>query len=145
MNEYTPTYILTWNPKKFVWNSYPEIVKRYKKGEVKRLDWSCRSKTPKAGDRFILMLQGMGAANGVVGTGKILSGVYSEGYDHEFYGDDFVDVEFESLIDYKTDDYVKTSLLKSMFPEQCWVPQMSGTRIKASILPDLWKLLKGEL
>ena len=139
---YTPTYILTWNPRKFHWEEYRDIFRRLKDGTATyRSDWSCRSNRPEAGDRFILLMQGMGDKNGIVGTGIFLGNPYQYGFDTEF-GQKFVDIEFRVMWDYETCDYPKTAMLKEMFPDQCWIPQMSGIRIRSAVLPEFWKQMK---
>lgn len=139
MSEYTPTYILTWNPNKFDWREYEEMVGIVKDGIGLETDWSCRSKNLRKGDRFILLMQGMGIKNGVVGFGKILTSTYELPFTE--FGDKFVDIRFERMWNYKTDKYVRTDVLKSMFPEQCFVPQFSGIKVKSSILPVLWRVI----
>lgn len=139
MSEYTSTYILTWNPNKFDWREYEEMVGIVKDGIGLETDWSCRSKNLRKGDRFILLMQGMGIKNGVVGFGKILTSTYELPFTE--FGDKFVDIRFERMWNYKTDKYVRTDVLKSMFPEQCFVPQFSGIKVKSSILPVLWRVI----
>lgn len=139
MSEYTPTYILTWNPKKFDWREYEEMVDIVKDGIGIETDWSCRSKNLRKGDRFILLMQGMGSKNGVVGFGEILTSTYELPFTE--FGDKFVDIRFTRMWNYKTDKYVRTDVLKSMFPEQCFTPQFSGIKVKQSILPVLWRVI----
>lgn len=140
MDDYTPTYILTWNPNVYHWNDYEEKVNICKQGFEFDYDWSCRSLKPHSGDRFILLMQGMGRKNGIVGYGTI----YDKPYELPFagYGGRFIDIKFTKMWNYKTDKYVRTDVLKTMFPEQCFSPQMSGIRIRSSILPDLWRMME---
>ena len=143
MSEYTPTYILTWNPHKFNWENYEHYVEvNQKSGICMECEWSCRSKKMRRGDRFILLMQGMGDKNGVVAVGTILSSVYELPFSE--YWTYFIDIRFDRMWNYKTDKYVRTSVLKAMFPEQCFIPQFSGIRVKQSILPMLWKMIEGE-
>lgn len=138
---YTPTFILTWNPKVYLWKSYYSLCGILKNGGIKPVyDWSCRSKTPKYGDRFILLMQGMGNKNGIVGCGRIVSTVYELPFSD--YGGRFVSIQFTKLWDYTKDSYIRTDVLRTMFPEQNFVPQFSGIRVKSAILPDLWELIE---
>lgn len=141
MNDYTPTYILTWNPKVFQWDNYEEVVDIVR-NRPDECSWSCRSKKPKENDRFILLMQGMSHKNGIVGVGEILS----EPYELPFadYGGRFLDIRFTKMWNYKEDKYILTDDLKKLFPEQCFSPQFSGIRVRSSILPELWKVIKGE-
>ena len=143
MNDYTPTYLLTWNPKKYNWCTFGTIAYTNRvSGYKHETDWSCRSKKPKKGDKFIMLLQGMGEKNGVVGWGRFTSEPYELGNETVF-GSRFINILFYEMWNYQTDDYVKTSQLKELFPEQCFSPQFSGMKVKASILPELWRLIEG--
>lgn len=143
MSDYTPTYIFTWNPKVFKWTDYKEMVSISQTvGIMLNYNWSCRSKCPREGDRFILLMQGMGRKNGVIGHGEISGAPYDLPFSG--YGGRFVDIRFNVLLDYEKDKYVRTDVLKTMFPEQCFTPQFSGIRVKSSILPELWKLIGGK-
>lgn len=141
MEDYTPTYILTWNPKVFHWNDYEKVVDNVR-NRPDCCTWSCRSKKPKENDRFILLMQGMGRKNGIVGYGQIISEPYELPFSD--FGGRFLDILFIHLSNYKEDKYVLTDDLKKLFPEQCFTPQFSGIRVRSSILPELWKLIKGE-
>ena len=136
---YTPTYILTWNPRKFNWTDYHLACEYIKNIGDFYFDWSCRSKLPKDYDRFILLMQGMGEKNGIVGTGIFTSEPYT--VKNTPYGSSFTDITFNRMWNYENEPYVHTSQLTMMFRGQCWTPQMSGTRIRSSILPDLWSLI----
>ena len=135
MIDYTPTCILTWNPKRFNWIEYDFLCNS---GPF-MCDWSCRRKV-KEGDRFVLLMQGMGSKNGIIGYGEIVH--FYELTTYNPFGTRFVDIRFERLVDYRKDDYVKTKDLKEAFPEQCFTPQLSGIRVRASILPDMWGMIR---
>ena len=139
---YTPVYILTWNPKRFAWNTYKQEVAKAKSGELSA-NWSCRSKQPRRGDRFILLMQGMGNTNGVIGYGHFSGRPADIGFDTE-YGKTYAEIVFTALIDYEAEEYVKTRQLKALFPVQCWVPQGSGIRVKSACVPKLWRMITGE-
>lgn len=141
MSEYTPTFIFTWNPKVFSWKDYEKLCDIVQKDCLcPKCDWSCRSKTPKYGDRFILLMQGMGDKNGIVGCGRILGSIYELPFAD--FGGRFVDIKFSRMWNYKTDKYIRTSVLKTLFSEQNFTPQFSGIRVKSAILPDLWKMIE---
>lgn len=140
MSDYTPTYILTWNPNKFDWKDYEETVDLCKQKVVCMFNWSCRSKQPKINDRVILLMQGMDNKNGIVGYGHVTEPPYELPFSD--WGGRFLTAKFDRMWNYKTDKYVRTDVLKSMFPEQNFSPQFSGIRIKSSVLPDLWKLIE---
>ena len=140
-DEYTPTYILTWNPDKYRWRGYEEICDQTRNGDfLYDTDWSCKSKSPKEGDRFILLMQGQKKRNGIVGYGTFRSEPY-EFHTGMPFGRKYVDIRIIRLWNYKQEVYPKTAELMNLFPEQFWRPQFSGVRVKALILPELWKYI----
>ncbi len=144
MTDYTPIYILTWNPKKFIWDDYEQVRKIVEEEGGIVLEWSVRSKKPKEGDRFILLMQGMSDMNGVVGYGTFFKD--PEDYmalptEDAPFGTRFAQVWLENLADITTGRYVKTKALKEKFPEQCWNPQMSGIRVKSKYVPKIWEIV----
>ena len=136
-DRYAPIYILTWNPHKFDWKEYRKCVEICKQAGKLYGGWTCRSKSPQSGNRFVLLMQGMRSDNGIVGAGIFVQEPENIGLETK-YGTRYVYIRFGKLIDYTNDDYVKTSVLKEQFPEQCWIPQMSGTRIKSKYVPIVW-------
>ena len=144
-DDYTPLYILTWNPKKFIWDDYEEVRKTAEKEGKVTLEWSVRSKRPKKGDRFILLMQGMKALNGIVGYGTFsedpVEYMAFSTYDTPF-GTRFAKIGLKKLTDIVSEDYVKTAVLKELFPEQCWSPQMSGIRVRSKYTPKVWSMVK---
>ena len=140
---YRPTYLLTWNPNRFNWSEYADICRLTKNRNVPyNTNWSCRTKKPKVGDRFFLLMQGQGEKNGIVGHGIILRGPYNLAVTTP-YGGRFVDIAIKRLWDHTCEDYPKTVEFASVYPEQCWTPQMSGIRVKSAILPDIWTYIRG--
>lgn len=137
---YTPTFILTWNPDRFKWEGYENLVQLCRIGFIHHIDWSCRSKQPKYGDRFILLMQGQGKKNGIVASGDIESVTYDLPFAD--FGGRFLTIGVKKMWDYKKDSYIRTETLKAMFPEQNFAPQFSGIRVRSSILPDLWQLIE---
>ncbi len=145
MTDYTPIYILTWNPKKFIWDDYEQVRKIVEEEGGIALEWSVRSKKPKEGDRFILLMQGMKDLNGIVGYGTF----FKDPEDYEAYptfdspfGIRFAEIWCEKLMDMVSGHYVKTKDLEKMFPDQCWRPQMSGIRVKSKYTPKVWSMVK---
>lgn len=138
---YTPTFLLTWNPQITPWENYEDFVDICKNDFKNCMNWTCRSKQPKEGDRYILLMQGMGDMNGIIGYGEILGSPYTMPFGDESAR--FVDISVEKMWDYHKDDYVKTDYLRKIFPEQCFTPQCSGTRVKAAILRKLWRVIDG--
>ena len=136
---YTPIYILTWNPNMFYDDGYYTLCNEQLKDRIVSGIWSCRSRQPKAGDRYVRLMQGMGKQNGIIGYGTITSEPYE--IPEEDFGGWFVNIDEYRVFDYRTDEQIKTTFLKEKFPEQCWTPQGSGIRIKSMYAPDLWAMI----
>ncbi len=129
--DYTPTYILTWNPKRFDWLDYYSAIKT---GDMFQTDWTCHTKQPEPKDKFIMLMQGMGKLNGIVAAGRIL------GEPYYYWGQRYVDIKITYLWDYRK-KHILAETLRKRFPEQCFTPRSSGIRIKSRYLPDLWRMI----
>jgi hypothetical protein len=140
--DYSPLFLLTWNPDRFEWDDYGEACDALDKGAMCfETSWSVRNKSPRDGDRFLLLLQGRRDKNGIVGAGYFTSMPYEVPVYTDF-GVRFADIEFVRMWDYrKVDGYVHTEILKEVFPSQCFVPQFSGIRAKAAVVPELWAMV----
>ena len=136
-DEYTPIYILTWNPYKFDWDwngDYSRLCAYTQGYGAAELNWSVQSKTPKPGDRFVLLRQGTKDGNGIIGYGGIRSEPYSS-------------MTYSRLVDIRMQKLFKEPLLTrdelfEMFPDQYWKPQQSGTKVKAKYTVKLWEILQ---
>ena len=49
----------------------------------------------------------------------------------------YINVEFDKILDYENEEFLKQEDLVLKFPEQKWNPQASGIEIKETILPEL--------
>lgn len=142
------TFLLTWNPNKFHWTEYGYLC-HYASFPTCSY-WSTCSRKMQTGDDFYLLMQGMREQNGIVGYGKFVT------RDKKWNWTDnpaqplvfrtagnrtkFVDIRFDRLVDYRTDEYVHTSMLEYLFSEQCWRPQSSGILVKEEIAEVLANL-----
>lgn len=137
-SDYTPTFILTWNPKKYNWEEYPHLCNN-SSFQPTQIDWACRSRQPRPESRFILIALGLREKNGIISCGRIDSSPY-HCKTSESFGNRYVDITMEQIWDYRK-DHILTSSLERAFPKQCWTPQMSGVRIRSEYLPGLWTMI----
>ena len=138
--DYTPLYILTWNPDKFEWNERADITRLVQKYGSLSFIWSCRSKKPKRNDRFILLMQGQGEKNGIIGAGYFMTSPTDT--EETPFGHRFARCELIYMADPDKDDYVRTKTLTETFPDQHWTPQMSGTKVMSKYTPKTWRLVE---
>ena len=136
-----PSWLLTWNPKKFNANisendqSYSAGVSV---GEVTR--WSCNSQQPKKGDFVYLIRVGL-HPKGVIAKGIVEKEYY---VDESWQGSDskprgYIDVRFTDLRENCNEGLLPQRLLRVADPLQDWSPQSSGIEIKSVITIDqLW-------
>jgi 5-methylcytosine-specific restriction enzyme A len=136
------TFLLTWNPKAWIWEDFDIMISDVQTKGSKRMSWSCgRSKNIQPDDQFYLMRVGK-SKPGIVGFGVVKS--------HPFTGPHFseqdktaqyVDIEFDTLLDVEKEDPVLSlQTLKQEMPDQLWTPQASGTSIKTAYVDKLDKL-----
>lgn len=131
------TFLLTWNPNKFHWMDYVTICK-YCQGIGSILtDWSTCSKQIKPGDTFYLLMQGMKKQNGIIGKGVFVSNSNEMLFVPTGGKGWYVEVRFDMLKDFRTDDYPSTEMLKFMFPLQCWTPMASGILVREEYTEQL--------
>ena len=138
------TWLLSWNPKRWVWENYSEWCDVIKEGETRVEPWTCHSKKPSVGDEFYLMKTG-DRHRGIIGHGHIVKESYpAPHFDQENAvkgkKTNHVDAEFDLLINYETESILSQDALKKLLPEQQWSPQGSGIQIREEVLPGLRKL-----
>ena len=132
---YSPIFILTWNPKVYKWDDeYDKVCLYTQQHGAIDTDWSVQTKSPKTGDRFVLMRQGTKDNNGIIGYGHIKS----EPYDYMFHMK-FIDISLHRLF---KENLLTRDELEEMFPDQYWSPQQSGTRVKSKYTVELWSTLQ---
>ena len=70
------TYLLTWNPSRWTWESLEQDLAAFRTEGVVRREWSCGNRRHVvAGDRFLLLKQGPDQPKGIIGAGRILGEV----------------------------------------------------------------------
>jgi hypothetical protein len=145
VNESPSTFLLTWNPKKFLWDSLKEDIGRLTDAGSVIFDWSCgRSRKPGLGDRVFLMRQGVDP-KGIVGSGTILTENREESHWEDEAArkgrrESYVTVEWEAIIDAEQEAPLARLSLKESFPKVNWDTQVSGITISDDDAGDLEKL-----
>lgn len=143
----TTTYLLTWNPSNWDWETLAEDRARTAKSGTSTHGWSCANTKAAVGDQVYLLKTGT-EPRGVVAAGNIVRGSYAAPHwdpERAAKGEDttFVDVDFTSIRDVATDDYIAADDLDRIKDDsQTWHPQQSGIEVKrkaAAMLDKLWK------
>lgn len=128
-------FLMTWNPKKFDWNSdeLTECADASAAGKSTTWEWSCAgSRKPCRGARAFMIKLGL-EGRGIFAAGTIVRGATPAppGAD---YGPMFVDVTWDSFLDPRSE----SSLLDPFgIDGQHWIPQSSGIEIKPAALAEL--------
>jgi len=134
-------FIFTWNPKKYNWVKYQEYARFVSEGGRLLHDWSCgNTHKIEKGDSFYFLRLGE-EPRGIIGSGHIVSDIYSRNHWGKEEGKtaNYVELEFDLLFDVADPDtpILEVSLLKELFPTQNWIPQSSGIRVKEEIIEQL--------
>jgi 5-methylcytosine-specific restriction protein A len=135
------SYLFTWNPNKWDWVDLGESIEHLKDvGYVERR-WSCgNSKSVQKGDRIFLVRLGK-EPKGIMGSGYAKSSYYVAPHWDGTEGKlaNYIDIDFDILIDPKNNPLFYKDLLDSVDPEktQQWFPQQSGTSIKLELMESL--------
>jgi hypothetical protein len=146
------TYLLTWNPNRWTWDTLARDARRSTEGDVVKERWSSgNTKRIAPGDRLFLMRLGM-EPRGIVASGWAIS-VPQPGphWDDEraAKGDTalYVDAEFERVLDPDVAAPLAIKDLERNFPDFPWSPQASGFEIPGDVavgLESAWGSRAGE-
>ena len=127
------TWLLTWNPTKWDWDDYDEVVSLSRIGKGYLIGWNCANRHAQVGDRvFMVKLGDPSTPRGIFASGYITSDFW-EGEHFDDSKDNtimYVDVVLTKVLDYRSDNIITIDELKQRFPEQSWSPQASGISIK---------------
>lgn len=126
------TFLLTWNPRKWQWDSFEEGLELIHQNGSLAGRWSCRNKSILSGDRVFLLRQGL-EPRGLISSGWALDGAYED----EHWDDAgprsgsswYVDVEWDSLS--REPIITREELDEERFAGVNWNTQTSGIAIVA--------------
>ena len=132
------TYLLTWNPNRWTWDTLPEDAQHSIEGDVVKECWSSgNTKRIAPGDRLFLMRLGV-EPRGILASGWAISAPTPAPHwdqDRAAKGDTslYVDAEFERVIDPDVEPPLPHAELEKSFPTFHWSPQASGIEIPPEI------------
>ena len=137
-------WLLTWNPDNWEWKDLKEAVKTTNNKQHYKTRWSCLSKKVQIGDRIFLMKTG-NEPRGLVASGYAVSESYEDShYDSKKSAEgkkaSYINVEFEKILDYETEEIILQDDLKKKFDIQTWSPMGSGIEIKPEISDKVIKI-----
>ncbi|MEL7169187.1 MAG: hypothetical protein AAGN64_07540 [Bacteroidota bacterium] len=121
-------WLLTWNPK---YCDVADTASRVERDSEVVSDWSTNSFRIEAGDRLFLMRQGV-EPRGIVAIGTALGIPHLDHEDGRYY----VPLVWEQF--WPQRPILPLALLKEEYPDQCWTPRASGTRIKSDRFLQLY-------
>jgi 5-methylcytosine-specific restriction protein A len=148
-NKIMNTFLLTWNPSNWPWETLEKDIKQLEKHGVFRDSWSCGNKkhTIKLGDRVFLMRLGS-EPKGIVASGYTTSDIYQdEHWDKSKQAGmltSYVKIDFDVILNPEIHDIVSADYLTTTYPFKNysdWFPRSSGNRIDdliASELENTW-------
>ena len=135
------SFLFAWNPNRWERTDLNDCIDQLENvGYVERR-WSCgNSKSIKKGDRVFLMRLNE-EPRGIMGSGFAKSSYYVAPHWDGTKGktSNYIDIEFDILINPSKDVLFDKSLLNNIDPEnvQQWFPQQSGISIKAEVIEAL--------
>ena len=145
-NDSPSTYLLTWNPKRFLWKNLQDLIDRADENGYTPGGWTCgRCKRVRVGDRVFLSRQGE-EPKGIMASGTVISNAKEEEHwdpgkekkGHKTYG---IDIEWDTMLDPAEQALLSREQLMEEFPEVHWDTQISGIGIKEEVatrLEDMW-------
>lgn len=148
---YISTYLLTWNPVKYLWDDIDDCIKKLGiYGHFNRY-WSCgRSKKPKPGDRFFPLRQKI-EPRGIVASGYITFEPYVDVSPHNKSGwSRYVKIVYDVIL--KPDPAFPEKILlrqrldEPEFSKVHWDAQGSGIQIPDEVATKLefeWRNITG--
>jgi len=127
-------WLLTWNPKKWKWDTFAPDKAKTATGQLVEEKWACVNSSAAPGDMVFLARTG-DELRGIIAKGRIVG----PPFDARHYDDaraangdtaQFVPIVFDDIRDPNTDSFLPTFQLKTeVDSNQAWTPQSSGISI----------------
>ena len=147
------TYLLVWNPIRWLWADLPDVVERVGRGELVVRRWSCgRNKRIVPGDRVFLIRLGQ-KPRGIIGSGTVTVASFEDvHWDPEKAQlgrtTHYIRFQFDALLDLEREPILWRERLKSEAPfsNMHWDTRSSGVTIPEDIAAELetaWSELVG--
>jgi 5-methylcytosine-specific restriction protein A len=137
------TYLLTWNPKKWDWETLDDDLDTFRTEGLWVTSWSCgRRKAIFSEDRVFLIKQGPQRPRGIFASGYVTHGPTTACHftDRQKQAT-YVDIEFDVLLDPRADVLPREQLDRAPFASVNWGTQSGGITIVqdvAILLEDIW-------
>jgi len=138
---YPSTYLIIWNPTKWVWIDLKEDINHLQRVGSLIKSWSCCNlKSIEKGDRVFLISLGE-EPKGIIGSGYAKSTSYSAPHwdDTKNKETNYFDMEFDVLIDPEESKIFSIGALQAIDKNhiQQWLPQRSGILVKKEVVNSL--------
>ncbi len=138
------TWLLTWNPNKWHWESFEKDVDNVDKGIDVESKYSCHSKKPRIGDRAFVLKLGENLPKGIIASGYVSHEPYMDIAEHTDDNKEMncIKIKFDKIINFNQNEVLLQDILKKELPGQEWSPQSSGIEVKREIadkLEELWQ------
>jgi 5-methylcytosine-specific restriction protein A len=138
------TYLLTWNPKKFDWNTLEQDIARIQEFGFHKDRWSCgRNKSIVPGSRVFMLRQGK-EPRGIFASGHVLSQPFED--IHWTDGEKtslYIDIRLDTLLNPENEPILPRYLLNNdILNHVNWDTQASGISIRedvAKVLEQIWE------
>ena len=140
------TWLLMWNPNAWVWNDLNRWIEEVNNGIRKPMTWTCLNTHVQVGDHVYLAVYGKGIRRGIVASGIVTKPPFLKPHWDEQKRDEgkqtkAIEVEFDKLVDYRSENILPIELLQRAFPNQAWSSQSSGIEIRSEYtegLSNMW-------
>ncbi|NDG72344.1 MAG: HNH endonuclease [Proteobacteria bacterium] len=138
------TYLFTWNPDRWDWQSLEEDNKIYRQSGFLDSRWSCGvTKRIVPGDRAFLIKLGREEPRGIIASGYSLSAPFeAPHYSDPAKTANYIHLRYDVLLNPGTEELLDSYLLAKELPDVRWSPQGSGISIApeaAFRLEELWR------
>lgn len=133
------TFLLTWNPKKWQWDSLDDDLHTYRTQGLWSTSWSCgRRKAIHAGDRVFLLKQGPQHPRGLFASGTVASGsILAQHFTDPKKSAVYVDIDFDVLLDPRSEVFPRERLDEPQFASVNWNTQSGGILIPKDVSAPL--------
>lgn len=129
-------WLFTWNADRWLWDNYDEECEGLSE-DYPFVSWSCQSKKVQAGDEFFLIKLGK-PPRGIIGHGIVIDDMFDDIDWDEDRGrkiTHYVPGEWDTLLNYKTQEILDVAVLDEKCRDQFWHPQGSGKESKTKYSP----------
>lgn len=135
------TFLITWNPKRWSWETLHDEVIQFRRRGFVDIRWSCgRTRRIQRGDRIFMLRQSV-TPRGIMAAGYATSETFEDShYDAERTGETaiYLNVRLDALINPETDTILEREQLNiGHLAEVHWDTQSSGIHIPAQAAAQL--------